>query len=140
MGCICKRLISTWRLLACSSGSICAPGGSLLSRATTDSAAVFCCFQECLADARKALPARALAMTAAGRAAGRGDGDRQLTVREEKKLLAPLLRLRQACCHPQVTATTPSSAHAHCGYDMYICICTEKLCTNIILVGPSLRG
>ncbi len=41
-------------------------------------------------------------MTAAGRAAGGGQGDRQLTVREEKKLLAPLLRLRQACCHPQV--------------------------------------
>lgn len=28
--------------------------------------------------------------------------DRRLTQREEAKLLAPLLRLRQACCHPQV--------------------------------------
>ena len=30
--------------------------------------------------------------------------DRPLTDREEQKLLHPLLRLRQACCHPQVGA------------------------------------
>lgn len=65
--------------------------------------------QECLADARKALPARALAATAAGRAAGRGEGDRPLTVREQKQLLAPLLRLRQACCHPQVRLASVDS-------------------------------
>lgn len=39
---------------------------------------------------------------------GQGEGDlqeaaaRRLTPREEKRLLLPLLRLRQACCHPQV--------------------------------------
>lgn len=39
---------------------------------------------------------------------GQGEGDlqeavaRRLTPREEKQLLLPLLRLRQACCHPQV--------------------------------------
>ena len=39
---------------------------------------------------------------------GQGEGNlqdavaRRLTPREEKQLLLPLLRLRQACCHPQV--------------------------------------
>lgn len=28
--------------------------------------------------------------------------DRPLTAREVKQLMVPLIRLRQACCHPQV--------------------------------------
>ena len=45
---------------------------------------------------------------------GQGEGDlqeaaaRRLTPREEKQLLLPLVRLRQACCHPQVR---PNNAH-----------------------------
>ena len=35
-------------------------------------------------------------------AADAGDVDRPLTAREAKALLVPLVRLRQACCHPQV--------------------------------------
>ena len=53
-----------------------------------------------MSDARSLLPAHALAASAAGEAARLSD--RRLTRREEAKLLAPLLRLRQACCHPQV--------------------------------------
>lgn len=29
-------------------------------------------------------------------------GDRPLDAREERKLIGPLTKLRQACCHPQV--------------------------------------
>lgn len=35
------------------------------------------------------------------------DSLRPLTTREEKKLLGPLLRLRQACCHPQASPQPP---------------------------------
>ena len=55
-----------------------------------------------------ASPAGSAAALAAatGAAAGAGQGvgfeDRSLTRKEEASLLAPLLRLRQACCHPQV--------------------------------------
>lgn len=69
---------------------------------------------ECVGAARDTLPAGVLA--AAVRAAtttreGEGGGeergsefeDRQLTHREIDKLLHPLLRLRQACVHPQVS-------------------------------------
>jgi hypothetical protein len=38
----------------------------------------------------------------AAAAAAAGFEDRALTRREEASLLHPLLRLRQACCHPQV--------------------------------------
>ena len=30
------------------------------------------------------------------------EGSRRLNKKEEKNILRPLLRLRQACCHPQV--------------------------------------
>jgi hypothetical protein len=72
---------------------------------------------ECAANARRALPERALALAsaedAARRASSAGVGaapppsdpllDRPLTHGEQKKLLLPLLRLRQACCHPQAS-------------------------------------
>ena len=34
------------------------------------------------------------------------EGDRQLSQEETKKLWLPLLRLRQACCHPQASSAT----------------------------------
>jgi hypothetical protein len=45
---------------------------------------------------------RACALAAAGAGAEAGFEDRSLTRKEEASLLHPLLRLRQACCHPQV--------------------------------------
>ena len=40
------------------------------------------------------------------------EGARRLTKKEEKSILHPLLRLRQACCHPQVRpASTPPHDH-----------------------------
>ena len=100
----------------------------------------FCALQACAASARAMLSARLLAAAAAGgttaaadagaehvealggarqgdQGRGQGEGDlqeaaaRRLTPREEKQLLLPLLRLRQACCHPQVH---PSYAHTGC--------------------------
>ena len=63
------------------------------------------------------LPAAAAAAAAAGAAspAGRpcaaaGFEDRALTRKEEASLLHPLLRLRQACCHPQVRAAGAAAA------------------------------
>jgi hypothetical protein len=51
------------------------------------------------------LPAELLAALEAGRAGD--EAFRRLTRAEEKSLLGNLLRLRQACCHPQV-------CHMHC--------------------------
>ena len=66
---------------------------------------------DCVAKARAAIGSRVLRLAAeeadAGSGVARADAstyDRQLTVREEKRVLGPLLRLRQACCHPQVGA------------------------------------
>ena len=39
-----------------------------------------------------------------------GDADRPLTLRETKQLMVPLIRLRQACCHPQASALSRKSA------------------------------
>lgn len=57
---------------------------------------------DCIAKARQALsPALLLAAIEADEKYEKFE-DRPLTRREEKALLNPLLRLRQACCHPQV--------------------------------------
>jgi E3 ubiquitin-protein ligase SHPRH len=50
----------------------------------------------CANDATRALPE-------AVRAPGGGD-DRTLSTAEVKRVLVPLLKLRQACCHPQARA------------------------------------
>ncbi|CAL8467045.1 g6581 [Coccomyxa elongata] len=56
--------------------------------------------QECAAKARAVLPTELLTALEAGRAGD--EAFRRLTQAEEKSLLKSLLRLRQACCHPQV--------------------------------------
>lgn len=57
--------------------------------------------QDCAARAQRMLPASLLAGVAAGTAGE--ESYRHLTYKEEKVLLQPILRLRQACCHPQVS-------------------------------------
>lgn len=56
--------------------------------------------QACASRARDLLPAQHLGGPwAVG--ADEDNGNRPLTAREVKQLLVPLVRLRQACCHPQ---------------------------------------
>jgi E3 ubiquitin-protein ligase SHPRH len=55
--------------------------------------------QECYAVAKAALPQHLLLDTSTG---GDGEEERTLKPREAGKIFVKLLRLRQACCHPQV--------------------------------------
>ena len=92
---------------------------------------------ECAANARRALPERALALAAAEGASRRASGaglpladpllDRVLTHSEQKKLLLPLLRLRQACCHPQVGGWVSKACGRTCGKRLANQICNWHL-------------
>ena len=64
--------------------------------------------QNCAAKARAVLPTELLTALEAGRAGD--EAFRRLTRAEEKSLLGSLLRLRQACCHPQVSPLRPHIA------------------------------
>lgn len=57
-------------------------------------------------------PGAAAAAAAAAGAAAVQFEDRALTRKEEASLLHPLLRLRQACCHPQVRAAARRAQRA----------------------------
>lgn len=57
-------------------------------------------WQECVAKARAVLPAGLLAALDAGNASE--EASRRLDQLEQRSFLSHLLRLRQACCHPQV--------------------------------------
>ena len=63
-----------------------------------------CHAQVCSNKARDVLPRELLT------GAADGDADRPLTQRETKQLMVPLIRLRQACCHPQARHL-PCSRH-----------------------------
>ncbi|CAK0735069.1 hypothetical protein CVIRNUC_000523 [Coccomyxa viridis] len=56
--------------------------------------------KRCAAEVSRAVPKSLQEALSAGE--DTREGRRRLTKVEEKKILAPLLRLRQACCHPQV--------------------------------------
>ena len=60
--------------------------------------------QECKARAQAMLTAALLSRSVAAGEEGDEETQRPLTKQETKSLLLPLLRLRQACCHPQVFA------------------------------------
>jgi hypothetical protein len=68
--------------------------------------------QSCATNARAVLPAALLAALAAGEASE--EAGRKLDQREEARLLPPLLRLRQACCHPQVGGVLPGAPFLAC--------------------------
>ena len=82
---------------------------------------------ECSLRASSTISSQLLSQAAQGLA-----GQRRLTTAEEKKLLFPLLRLRQACCHPQVPCCLPS----HCGGMTWVAVCSHlllTLCLSILI-------
>lgn len=68
--------------------------------------------QVCANKARDVLPPALLA------GAATDDADRPLTHRETKQLMLPLIRLRQACCHPQASLVP---THLHCFTPTVLC-------------------
>ena len=75
--------------------------------------------QRCAAEVSRAVPKSLQEALSAGE--DTREGRRRLTKVEEKKILAPLLRLRQACCHPQVRSLDCQQASwcllQHCNCD-----------------------
>jgi len=81
---------------------------------------------ECSLRASSTISSQLLSQAAQGLA-----GQRRLTAAEEKKLLFPLLRLRQACCHPQVGCSLFTlaphllSQHPYCQIDSLRISCSD---------------
>lgn len=83
---------------------------------------------ECSLRASSTISSQLLSQAAQGLA-----GQRRLTAAEEKKLLFPLLRLRQACCHPQVACCLLSPWLWHdLGCNLFTTLCLSILIAKSI--------
>ena len=91
--CRAARLLSHSR---CQQGTGLSVTSSILEPAHADTAPM----QGCAAAVTRVISKELQKALAAGE--DTPEGARRLTKKEEKSILHPLLRLRQACCHPQV--------------------------------------
>ena len=81
------------------------PNKAVISSALDSMHADSAIVQGCAAAVTRMIPKELQKALAAGE--DTPEGARRLTKKEEKSILHPLLRLRQACCHPQVRPASP---------------------------------
>jgi len=81
--------------------------------------------QGCAAEVSRLLPDTLKDALAAGE--DTKQGARRLTEKEQKRILHPLLRLRQACCHPQVRpASDPPYNRSPCRFPTQHLLCLKS--------------